>query len=164
MASEQSTGASWGGRFKTATDPKAQSFTASIGFDIRLYPYDIRVSIAHARMLAACGLLTATERRRIVDGLRAVERELDSGRFQPKLSDEDIHMAIERRLVEKIGRTGAKLHAARCGWLVRTEAQGSYCLAVPAQRQGHDAPPTTGLVGHDAYQGRKSAFPGETST
>ena len=67
-------------------------------------------------------------------------------------------------LAVHVSRLRAKLHAARCGWLVRTEAQGSYCLAIPAQRQGHDAPPTTGLVGHDAYQGRKSAFPGETST
>jgi argininosuccinate lyase len=103
----------WGGRFKARTSPRAQEFTASIGFDIRLYPYDIRTSIAHAKMLAACGIITAKDREQIVRGLHAVERELDTGAFVPSVADEDIHMAIERRLVEKVGSVGAKLHAAR---------------------------------------------------
>ncbi len=103
----------WGGRFGLTTDKDALAFTASIGFDIRLYPYDIRVSTAHARMLAAVGIISAAERNKIVSGLRSVGRELDAGDFVPDKNDEDIHMAIERRLVEKIGRAGAKLHAGR---------------------------------------------------
>ncbi|RMD85446.1 MAG: argininosuccinate lyase, partial [Candidatus Dadabacteria bacterium] len=113
MPPQRETSRTWGGRFTRATAPDALAFTASIGFDIRLYPYDIRVSIAHARMLAACGIISARDRDRIVAGLRAIEKEIESGRFRPQLADEDIHMAIERRLVEKIGAVGAKLHAAR---------------------------------------------------
>ena len=104
---------SWGGRFKTPPARGAQAFTASIGFDIRLYPYDIRTSIAHAEMLAHVKILSATDRDKIVRGLRAVEKELDSGKFKPGITDEDIHMAVERRLRKKIGPVGAKLHAAR---------------------------------------------------
>jgi argininosuccinate lyase len=107
------TSRSWGGRFREPTARDAQAFTASIGFDIRLYPYDVRASIAHANMLAACGILTADDRKRIVAALEAVRSELDEGAFAPAISDEDIHMAIERRLVEKTGAVGAKLHAAR---------------------------------------------------
>ncbi len=107
------TSRSWGGRFTAPTAAGAQAFTASIGFDIRLYPYDIRASIAHANMLAACKLITATDRDQIVQGLHAVERELASGAFRPSAADEDIHMAVERRLIEKVGAVGAKLHAAR---------------------------------------------------
>jgi len=104
---------SWGGRFAGATATDAQAFTASIGFDVRLYPYDIRTSIAHAHMLAACGIITGKDGDTIARGLRAIERELDAGTFEPEVSDEDIHMAIERRLVETVGEVGARLHAAR---------------------------------------------------
>ena len=104
---------SWGGRFASGTAPEAQAFTASIGFDVRLYPYDIRASIAHAKMLAACKIIGARDRDQIVAGLREVEAELDAGKLRARLSDEDIHMAVERRLTEKIGPVGAKLHAAR---------------------------------------------------
>ncbi len=113
MAKSGKPSRTWGGRFKRRTAEDALAFTASIGFDIRLYPYDVRVSAAHARMLAACGIISAGDCKKIVAGLEAVREELDSGRFRPRLSDEDIHMAIERRLVEKIGDVGAKLHAAR---------------------------------------------------
>jgi len=104
---------SWGGRFKRPPARGAQAFTASIGFDIRLYPYDIRTSVAHTLMLAHCNIISSGDRDRIVRGLHAVEKELDSNKFVPEIADEDIHMAIERRLVEKIGAVGAKLHAAR---------------------------------------------------
>jgi argininosuccinate lyase len=104
---------SWGGRFKTPPAAGAQAFTASIGFDVRLYPYDVRASIVHARMLARAKILTAAEAKKIEKGLRAVERELASGAFKPSAADEDVHMAVERRLREKIGPVGAKLHAAR---------------------------------------------------
>jgi len=105
--------ASWGGRFKTPPAKGAQAFTASIGFDIRLYPYDIRASIAHAKMLARVKILSAADAAKIVRGLGAVEKELTSGKFKPGVGDEDIHMAVERRLRELIGPVGAKLHAAR---------------------------------------------------
>ena len=104
---------SWGGRFRSGPAADAQNFTASIGFDIRLYPYDVRASTAHANMLAATGIITKTDRNKIVRGLAAIEKELDKGTFVPETRDEDIHMAIERRLIEKIGAPGAKLHSAR---------------------------------------------------
>jgi argininosuccinate lyase len=104
---------SWGGRFKTAPARGAQAFTASIGFDVRLYRYDIRGSIAHAKMLAHCGILTAAERDKIFKGLSAVEREIETGKFAPGVTDEDIHMAIERRLTEKVGAVGGKLYRAQ---------------------------------------------------
>lgn len=115
MASEKGKPAqrTWGGRFESKYDAAAQEFTASIGFDIRLYPYDIRGSIAHATMLAECGILTKKDRNAIHRALREIGKELDSGEFVPVVTDEDIHMAIERRLIEKIGAVGAKLHAAR---------------------------------------------------
>ena len=107
------TSRTWGGRFREPTARDAQAFTASIGFDIRLYPYDVSTSIAHAKMLAARGILSASDRDQIVAALQEIRTELDAGTFVPSVSDEDIHMAIERRLVEKTGAVGAKLHAAR---------------------------------------------------
>jgi argininosuccinate lyase len=112
-AKSKASSKAWGGRFATGTAREAQAFTASIGFDVRLYPYDVRTSIAHANMLAATGIIGARDRDRIVRGLRAIERELDAGTFEIDVADEDIHMAIERRLTAKIGAVGAKLHAAR---------------------------------------------------
>lgn len=104
---------SWGGRFEASPDRVTQAFTASIGFDQRLYRYDIRGSIAHATMLASVGILTAAEKNAITKGLHEVEAEIDSGRFTFDVADEDVHMAIERRLIEKTGAAGAKLHTAR---------------------------------------------------
>ncbi len=104
---------SWGGRFDATPDRRTQAFTASIGFDQRLYRYDIRGSIAHASMLAAVGILTAAEKKTISAGLREVEIEIDTGKFVFDVADEDIHMAIERRLIAKTGAAGAKLHTAR---------------------------------------------------
>lgn len=113
--SRRATGASrtWGGRFTDDTDAGAQAFTASLSFDLRLLPYEIRVSSAHARMLAACRIITAGQRDRILKGLKSIQREWQAGRFVPQLSDEDVHMAVERRLVEKTGKAGERLHAAR---------------------------------------------------
>ncbi|MBI5505810.1 MAG: argininosuccinate lyase [Deltaproteobacteria bacterium] len=104
---------SWGGRFDATPDRKTQAFTASIGFDQRLYRYDIRGSIAHASMLAAVGILTAAEKKTITAGLREIETEIAGGKFVFDIADEDIHMAIERRLIAKTGAAGAKLHTAR---------------------------------------------------
>ena len=103
----------WGGRFTSGTAPSVEAFTASIDVDARLYRHDIRGSIAHAKMLAKQRIITLSDARKIVRGLRAVEREIDSGKFRFSQSDEDIHMNIERRLTELIGPAGRKLHTAR---------------------------------------------------
>lgn len=101
------------GRFKRPRLPEVEAFTASIPFDRRLYRHDIRGSIAHARMLAKVKLLSAREANAIVAGLREIEKEIDAGRFRFVVADEDIHLAIERRLTEKIGAAGQRLHTAR---------------------------------------------------
>jgi argininosuccinate lyase len=100
-------------RFARARLPEVESFTASIAFDRRLYRHDIRGSIAHARMLARVGLIRAAEARAIVRGLGEIEREIAAGRLRLEVADEDIHLAIERRLIAKIGAAGRKLHTAR---------------------------------------------------
>lgn len=96
-----------------ATHPLVEAFTTSLPEDRRLYRYDIAGSIAHCRMLARQRIITDREGNRIVRGLRAIEAELDAGRFAASEADEDIHMAVERRLIEKIGPVGGKLHTAR---------------------------------------------------
>jgi len=103
----------WGGRFKKGLLPELEAFSSSLQVDYELYPYDIAGSRAHARGLAAAGLLTKGQLRAIEKGLTQVERDLDSGRFDFKPSDEDIHTAIERRLTELAPDAGARLHAGR---------------------------------------------------
>lgn len=103
----------WGGRFAGSTADSVVAFTASVDVDRRLYRHDIAGSIAHARMLGRQGIIPAGEARKIVAGLRAVRKEIDSGAFPFSVADEDIHMNIERRLTEKIGSVGEKLHTAR---------------------------------------------------
>ncbi len=102
-----------GGRLGPGGGSRAKAFTASIPFDHRLYREDLAGSRAHARMLGRVGLLTGTEVERIVQGLDAIEREFEAGTFQARLEDEDIHLNVERRLVELIGPVGGKLHMAR---------------------------------------------------
>jgi argininosuccinate lyase len=101
------------GRFKAPRLPEVEAFSASLPFDRRLYRHDVLGSIAHARMLAKVGLIAASEAREIVAGLLGIEREISAGDFRFDVSDEDIHLAIERRLTEKIGAAGGKLHTAR---------------------------------------------------
>jgi argininosuccinate lyase len=103
----------WGGRFTSATADSVVAFTASIDVDSRLYRHDITGSIAHAKMLARQRIISARDAHRIVRGLKAVQREIEAGRFVFSPADEDIHMNIERRLTEKIGAAGGKLHTAR---------------------------------------------------
>ena len=86
---------------------------ASIGFDRRLWPYDVAQSRAHARMLAAREIVSASDRDELLAGLDAIERELAEDRFSFEQDDEDIHMAIERRLTVLAGPVGGKLHTAR---------------------------------------------------
>ncbi len=103
----------WSGRFKETTNKLVEEFTASIPFDWKLYKYDIAGSIAHARMLAKKGIIKKAEAGKIVKGLKTIEKEIDSGKFRFSIEDEDIHMAVERRLISLIGDTGKKLHTAR---------------------------------------------------
>ena len=114
MSDEQKAGDKlWGGRFSEPTDAFVERFTASIGFDQRLYEHDIRGSVAHARMLARVGVLSADERDRIIEGLESVRVDIEAGRFQWSVSREDVHMNIEAALTERIGATGKKLHTGR---------------------------------------------------
>ena len=103
----------WGGRFAARTASSVEAFTASIDVDSRLYRHDIAGSVAHARMLARQRIISTRDAQKIVRGLRAIEREIEGGKFAFSSGDEDIHMNIERRLTEKIGAAGGKLHTAR---------------------------------------------------
>ncbi|MBD3656588.1 argininosuccinate lyase [Marinobacter sp.] len=103
----------WGGRFSEPTDAFVERFTASVGFDQRLYHHDITGSIAHATMLAEVGVLTAAERDQIVEGLNGVKADIEAGNFEWSVSLEDVHMNIEARLTDRIGITGKKLHTGR---------------------------------------------------
>jgi argininosuccinate lyase len=103
----------WGGRFRQSTDENVEAFTASIQYDCRLYSYDIEGSMAHARMLCKQGMLTRKELTAIINGLTAIRRDIERGVFAFHAGDEDIHMAIEKALIARIGDTGGKLHTAR---------------------------------------------------
>ncbi len=103
----------WGGRFSEATDAFVEAFTASVGFDQRLYAHDIAGSLAHARMLASVGVLTEAEAETITAGLAAIRSEIESGTFDWSVAREDVHMNIEARLIERIGEVGKKLHTGR---------------------------------------------------
>ncbi|MCG6936515.1 MAG: argininosuccinate lyase [Proteobacteria bacterium] len=103
----------WAGRFTAPTDAFVEAFTASVGFDQRLYKHDIAGSIAHARMLAHVGVLSEAECQAIIDGLRDIEIEIERGEFAWSTALEDVHMNIEARLTDRIGVTGKKLHTGR---------------------------------------------------
>lgn len=103
----------WGGRFIQDTDSLVEEFTASIDVDRKLYYWDIAGSKAHAKMLAACGVLMQEETEAILKGLEEILREIESGSFEFTTRLEDIHTHIEHRLIEKIGEPGRKLHTAR---------------------------------------------------
>lgn len=103
----------WNGRFSKDTHHLLETFNASIQFDKRLYREDIMGSIAHATMLKHIGILEETELFDILKGLRLIYREMEDGIFEFRLEDEDIHMAIEKRLHEHVGSVAGKLHTAR---------------------------------------------------
>jgi argininosuccinate lyase len=100
-------------RFRDGPDPLFVRLNASIGFDRRLAPYDIEQSRAHARALQRAGVLDPEELQRIEDGLSTIADEVEGGSFPVEEGEEDIHMAIERRLIEVIGPVGGKLHTGR---------------------------------------------------
>jgi argininosuccinate lyase len=103
----------WSGRFSEPVDALVKRFTASLGFDRRLARHDIAGSLAHARMLAACGVITRRDLAAIERGLARVTKEIESGRFEWSLELEDVHSNIERRLIELAGDAGKRLHTAR---------------------------------------------------
>lgn len=103
----------WGGRFKKGIHKSAEKFSASIEFDRRLYREDIEGSMAHAKMLEKVGIISDKESGKIVKGLKQIRKEIESGDFPFKEELEDIHLNIEKRLIEKIGEVGGKLHTAR---------------------------------------------------
>ena len=103
----------WGGRFRENTNRLVEAFTVSVAVDRRLYAHDIQGSIAHCKTLEKARVLSPGETRILVRGLGSIKTELDQGRFKFAPQDEDIHMAIERRLTELIGPLGGKLHTGR---------------------------------------------------
>src|SRR4051794_30069424 len=103
----------WSGRFGASPAEAFERLNASIPFDVRLAPYDIKGSIAHARMLGEKGIVTQDEAEELVRGLELVLDEVASGRFAWSLSDEDVHTAVERRLRELVGDVALKLHTGR---------------------------------------------------
>ncbi len=103
----------WGGRFATGPDAIMEEINASIGFDQKLWRQDIRGSLAHVAMLGQTGILLASDVATITDGLKAVEAEIEAGRFTFSRALEDIHMNVESRLRDLIGPVAGRLHTAR---------------------------------------------------
>ena len=103
----------WSGRFAEPVSELVKRYTASVRFDRRLAPHDIRASLAHARMLRAVRILTAADLEAIERGLSSISREIETGRFRWSLAAEDVHVNIERRLIALVGEAGKRLHTAR---------------------------------------------------
>jgi argininosuccinate lyase len=103
----------WSSRFEGSLHPQIARFNASISFDIRLLPYEVAGSLAHVQMLGACGILSREEAEQIRQGLEQIQKEAAEGSFQPDPEAEDVHYAVERRLVALVGEVGKKLHTGR---------------------------------------------------
>ncbi|TWT89073.1 Argininosuccinate lyase [Pseudobythopirellula maris] len=108
-----SSNATWGGVFDGATDKRVERFSESVSYDRRLFEHDIRGSVAHSRMLASVGVLTSDEQSQIEAGLTMIGLEIQAGQFEFRQELEDVHMNIERALIDKIGDVGRKLHTGR---------------------------------------------------
>ena len=109
----ESSSSTWSQRFEEGLHPAIERFNASIGFDITLLQQDLDGSIAHARMLASTGVITSEEAEQLVVGLEQVRSKAAAGQFNPGLEDEDVHFAVERRLIAILGPLGKKLHTGR---------------------------------------------------
>ena len=103
----------WGGRFEKEMDSMVKAYNASIFFDQRMYNEDIDGSIAHVTMLGKQGIVTEEEAKTIVAGLEDIRKDIAGGKIVFNVDDEDIHMGIESRLIQRIGEVGKKLHTAR---------------------------------------------------
>ena len=108
-----STASTWSQRFEQGLHPAIERFNASIGFDIALLQEDLDGSVAHARMLGSTGVISELEAARLIEGLEQVRAEAADGHFNPGLEAEDVHFAVERRLIELLGPLGKKLHTGR---------------------------------------------------
>ncbi|MFM7171368.1 MAG: lyase family protein, partial [Cyanobium sp.] len=107
------TQAPWSDRFEQGLHPAIERFNASIGFDITLLQEDLDGSVAHARMLGSCGVISQAEADQLIDGLEAIRHEAAEGGFSPGIEAEDVHFAVERRLIERLGPLGNNLHTGR---------------------------------------------------
>ena len=103
----------WGGRFTKETDEMVNTFNASINFDKRMYREDIQGSIAHAKMLAECKIISADDSKKIIAGLENILNQIERDEFNFSVELEDIHMNIEKALTDDIGESGGRLHTAR---------------------------------------------------
>jgi len=113
MTTSKTTAKPWSGRFDEPTDAFVEAFTASVGFDRRLYRHDIAGSVAHARMLTRQGILTGEECNAIVDGLGRIQKGIEEDSFEWSIALEDVHMNIEAALTDMIGDAGKRLHTGR---------------------------------------------------
>ena len=103
----------WAGRFSKQVDDRVNDFNSSVSFDARMYRQDIQGSVAHATMLGECGIIDMEESLAIVDGLKGILADIDSGKLQIDPNAEDIHMFVEAELTKRLGDTGKRLHTAR---------------------------------------------------
>ena len=103
----------WEGRFSKSPDKKLNDFNSSIRVDGRMYESDIEGSIAHAEMLAKCGIISSEDRDVIIEGLKEILADIESGKVKIDPESEDIHMFVEALLTERKGEAGKKLHTAR---------------------------------------------------
>jgi len=113
MSDDKTSNQMWGGRFASGPSAIMEAINASIGFDRKLYAQDIAGSIAHSRMLAEKGIISAADQKKIEDGLNTVLTEIESGKFAFSTKLEDIHLNVESRLTEIVGPAGGRLHTAR---------------------------------------------------
>ena len=113
MQDDTQTPKAWSGRFSEPVNELVKQYTASVGFDQRLAEYDIRGSLAHARMMASVGVLSAADLADIERGMAAIQAEIQSGTFRWSVDLEDVHLNIERRLTDLVGEAGKRLHTGR---------------------------------------------------
>ncbi len=129
----------WGGRFTAETDKAVEAFTASIHFDRRMYAEDICGSIVHAEMLAKENIITQTDKKDIIEGLKKIYRLIEKDEFEFSDAAEDIHMSIEQKLTDMIGEGGKRLHTG-CAyrtlcWKRRSGMKMLLCPAIPICRE-----------------------------
>ncbi|HBI03625.1 MAG TPA: argininosuccinate lyase, partial [Paenibacillaceae bacterium] len=103
----------WGGRFTKPTDKLVEEYTASIEFDKKMWKEDISGSLAHVKMLGRCGIIGEDEAATIAEGLKKVAARIDAGDVEWSISNEDVHMNVEKMLLEEVGPVGGKLHTGR---------------------------------------------------
>lgn len=151
----------WSDRFESALNPAIAIFNASIGFDIELIEYDLTGSIAHAKMLAKTKIITEKEAQQLESGLTQIRQECQSGNFNPGIDAEDVHFAVEKRLIEIVGDVGKKLHTARS----RNDQVGTdirlYLRAEIRQIQQHLRQFQAALINH-SEQHVETLIPGYT--